>query len=41
MNELLEPAELLPMYLFGEDQWKKSQMNIVDLFVLSIIQGTY
>jgi len=24
-NELLEPAELLPMYLFGEDQWKKAK----------------
>ena len=24
-NELLEPAELLPMYLFGEDQWKKAE----------------
>jgi tRNA threonylcarbamoyladenosine biosynthesis protein TsaB len=24
-NELLEPAELLPIYLFGEDQWKKSK----------------
>ena len=24
-NELLEPAELLPIYLFGEDQWKKAK----------------
>ena len=24
-NELLEPAELLPTYLFGEDQWKKAE----------------
>ena len=24
-NELLEPAELLPIYLFGEDQWKKTK----------------
>ena len=23
-EELLEPAELLPIYLFGEDQWKKA-----------------
>ena len=24
-EELLEPAELLPIYLFGEDQWKKAK----------------
>ena len=24
-NELLEPAKLLPIYLFGEDQWKKTK----------------
>ena len=24
-EELLEPAELLPIYLFGEDQWKKTK----------------
>lgn len=24
-NELLEPAELLPIYLFGEEQWKKAE----------------